>query len=97
MNIRFGPKIIRADYFRNIRLLGDSWANNVFTDYLPHTSIVPVRWGGDEPSVPFQSFGCFDCFAFVSDGSGSVVRDVSSTDGVFGPALHQPIEESLCE
>jgi hypothetical protein len=71
----------------------DSWANNVFPDDLPHASIVPVCWGGYEPSVPFQGFGSVDGALFVSDGSGSVVGDISSADGVLGPALHQPIEE----
>ena len=59
----------------------------------PHTSIVSVRWGGDEPSVPFQGFGCVDRALSISDGAGAVVGDISSPDGVLRPALHQPIEE----
>ena len=39
--------------FRDIRLLGDSWANDVFTNDLPHASIVPVRWSWYEPPMPF--------------------------------------------
>ena len=81
--------------FSESRLLGDSWVNNIFPTDLPHSSIVPVCWGGYEPSVPFQGFGSVDGALFVSDGSGSVVGDVSSADGVLGPVLHQPIEQEL--
>jgi len=31
----------------------DSWVNNAFPNNLPHTSIVPVCWGGYEPSGSF--------------------------------------------
>ena len=46
--------------------------------------------------MPFQGFGRVDRALFVSDGPGSVVRDIPSADGVFWPVLHQPIEQLLC-
>src|SRR5262249_7316272 len=73
----------------------DSWANNILPNDLPHTPIVPVCWGGDEPSVPFQGFGRVDCALFVSDRAGSVVRDIPSADGWFVPMLLKPVEELL--
>src|SRR5262244_380108 len=85
-----------ANYCRNIRLLGDSWANDVFPNDIPHPSIVSVCWGGNEPSMSFQSFGRVDCGLPISDGAGSVVGNISPADGVLGPALHQPIEQRLC-
>ena len=45
--------------------------------------------------MPFQGFGCVDRALFVSDGSGPVVRDISSADGGFSPMLLEPVEELL--
>jgi len=87
------PKNSPRGLFSDSGLPGDSRANHRFRNDFPHASIVSVRWGGDEPSVPFQGFGCVDRTLSISDGAGSVVGDISSADGVFGPALHQPIEE----
>ena len=46
--------------------------------------------------MPFQRFGRVDCALFVSDGSGSVVRDIPSADGGLSPMLLEPVEELLC-
>src|SRR5262249_41005774 len=91
-----GSKNSLGVVFSSFRLPGDSWADDVFTNDLPYVSIVPVCWGGREPSGSFQGFGCLDCFISVPGGPGAVIRDIPSADGVFVPALHQPIEQLLC-